>query len=152
MQSSSWVALLKQLPEETYSSLMLVTTNGTEITIQNLLRIDHEFMVVRGRVAGTQVDGRVFFIPYAQVVYVGFQQPIKEAEFKAISEGIDVPEPLPPSDSLAALSVVTPPAPGNGLPGVEDTQPRIAIKSEVLERYRSRTPGSGSTMSPPPQR
>ena len=81
MQSSVWALLLRQVPAEQHNNLMLVTSGRTEIAVQVLLRIDHEFMVIRGRLAGSQEAGRVFFIPYDQIDYFGFQEAIKESEF-----------------------------------------------------------------------
>ena len=78
MQSSVWATLLRQIPTECHDQLMLTTFGGTEIAIQGILRIDHEFLAIKGRLAGSQDAGRVFFLPYCQIDYLGFQRALKE--------------------------------------------------------------------------
>src|SRR5262249_57453549 len=94
MQNSTWGALLRHIPAEQQDQYMLVTVSGTEIAIQNLLRIDRGFVALKGRLAGSQEAGRVFFIPYDQIDYLGTQKPIKDSEF---SEGFDSLV-IPPAD------------------------------------------------------
>ena len=93
MQSSVWALLLRQIPAEQHRNLMLVTTGGTEIAIQGILRIDHQFLAIKGRLAGSQDAGRVFFIPYTHIDYLGFQQPVKESEFHEMFGGLNIPAP-----------------------------------------------------------
>ena len=63
---------------------MLLTSIGTEIAIQGILRMEEEYLVLRGRVAGTTDSGRVFFVPYDQINFVAFQKPVKEREVYAM--------------------------------------------------------------------
>jgi hypothetical protein len=92
MQSPAWVTLLRHIPPKVHEGLMLVTCSGTEIAIQSLLRIDREFVAVKGRVAGSQAAGRVFFVAYDQIDYFGFQQEIKEEQFEEWFAGLVMPE------------------------------------------------------------
>jgi hypothetical protein len=152
MQSSVWALLLRQVPAEQHNNLMLVTSGRTEIAVQVLLRIDHEFMVIRGRLAGSQEAGRVFFVPYNQIDYLGFQQPIKESEFHEMFDGLNVPAPEaaptpatapPPAAEPEPTPPVAPSAKGVG-------RPATPIKSAVLERFRARSVTSPGTTPRPP--
>jgi hypothetical protein len=152
MHSSVWVLLIRQVPPEQHNNLMLVTSGRTEIAVQTVLRIDHEFMAIRGRLAGSQEAGRVFFIPYDQIDYLGFQQPIKESEFHDLFDGLVVPAPAavapaapaaepPPAAPAPEPEAAPPVAPSANGAG----RPATPIKSAVLERFRARSVSSPGT-------
>jgi hypothetical protein len=160
MHSSVWVALLRHIPPDQQDRLMLVTAGGTEIAIGGLLRIDRDFVAIKGRLSGSQDAGRVFFIPYDQIDYFGFQKPIKESEFHelfddlALSNGVPAPSPAPvvaaapePAPAPAALAPAAPAAATSAAerPATADSPAshvRLPIKSAVLERFRSRSSNS----------
>jgi hypothetical protein len=139
MREVSWAALLQHVPPEQQDGLMLVTTSGIEITINNLLRIDHEFVALRGRVAGSQEGGRLFLIPYENIHYLGTQRPIKDSEFQETFGNLVMPEPA----GASAFEPSNPPPP-------VAPRPQPAIKSAVLERFRSRTSASPQGVVPRP--
>ena len=135
MHSSAWVALLRHIPSELQNQFSLVTNSGTEISIQSLLRIEVEFVVVKGRLSGSQDAGRVFFIPYCHIDYFGYTHPVKDTDFNDNFGGLKLPEvievavvPPPPADLPQPVSV----------PAKPDSGVRPAIRSEVLDRFRSR--------------
>jgi hypothetical protein len=141
MQNFAWVAVLQQIPAEQHNQYMLVTSGGTAITIQALLRIEQEFVAFKGRLAGSQEAGRVFFIPYDNIDYLGTQEPLKEAEFHNVFGSMVVPASSPAS----AESAISPSNTGTR----PDSGQRPVIRSEVLDRYRSRP--ASSVMLPDPR-
>jgi hypothetical protein len=72
MQAVDWVELLKRVPEEEHGYLQLGVQNGMEISIQNILRVDGQYVLIRGRVGGTNDAGRVFCFPYPCLTYLKF--------------------------------------------------------------------------------
>jgi hypothetical protein len=160
MHSSAWVALLRFVPADQQNQLVLVTTGGTEIAMQCILRIDHEFMALKGRLAGSQDAGRVFFVPYSQIDYIGFAGEVKESAFHEMFGGLIVPAPpgvgvngyhAPLAVPEEARSASAEPegrnaSEGSGKPG---SGVRPAIRSEVLERYRSNRPTSSPSLQRP---
>jgi hypothetical protein len=153
MHDAAWVKLLRHIPASEHSNLLLVTTGGQEISIQCLLRIDPQYLALRGRLAGSTDAGRVFFVPYSHIDYFGFQQPLKEAEFHEMFGNLDS---LPPAESQAE-----PPAPPSAPePLIEPTPPASAnptpqrspsaIKSMVLEKFRARSHTNQGTQLRPP--
>lgn len=150
MHSAAWVKLFRHIPAEEQSKLMLMTSSGTEIAIQALLRIDTECLALRGRVAGSTDAGRVFFVPYSHIDYFGFQQPLKESEFHELFSSLEAlggssASPPPPASVAAetpapASSPAITPLPGSRHPG--------AIKSTVLEKFRSRVTSPGTQLRP----
>jgi hypothetical protein len=155
MQYGVWLNLFRRLPPEQHNNFMVVTTTGTEIAIQNVMRIEEEWIIVRGRIAGSSDAGRVFYVPYSQIDFAGFQKALKEEEYDAImgkgtgamfaNANKSAPTPLP--DALATPASSTPSgltqsggtvAP-DGRPRLSPTRPPIPLKSELLERLRSRS-------------
>src|SRR3954453_2418727 len=138
MQNSAWVALLRHIPAEQHNQFSLVTVSGTEITVQSLLRIEQEFVAMKGRLAGSQDAGRVFFIPYANIDYFGTSKPIKDSDFNDLFgsltlPGATCPLPPPPPPPVAAAA----PADPGGLASVperSDSAIRPSIRSEILYR------------------
>jgi hypothetical protein len=156
MQSASWISLLKLIPPAQQNSLLLVTSAGTQITIQNIFRLEPDYAVIRGRLAGTTETGRVFFIPYDQINHIGFQTEVKEAVIRQLY-GEPEPEPSPQVASVESSSplpaepeVVAPatPTPSPSKPSEPvvtpmtlKPEPRIAIprRSGILARLRARS-------------
>jgi hypothetical protein len=144
MHSTTWVKLFRHIPAEEQAKLMLVTTGGTEIAIQCFLRIDPECLALRGRLAGSTDGGRVFFVPYSHIDYFGFQQSIKESEFRDLFGGLEMQgAATAPASRSTAPDEPEPPAPTSAL------RSPLAIKSSVLEKFRSRSSSPGAQTRPP---
>ena len=147
MHDAAWVKLLRHIPASEQSNLQLVTTSGREIAIQCLLRIDPQCLALRGRLAGSQDAGRIFFVPYSHIDYFGFQQPLKEAEFHELFGSLESLSAEPP----AAAPEPAEPA-GQRPPRPTPARTPIAIKSAVLEKFRARSnTHQGTQMRPPPE-
>jgi hypothetical protein len=67
MQSSAWVELLRLVPEKQHQNLVVMTAIGNEIAIQDIVRLEAEYLVIRGRLGGTSELGRAFFAPYDRI-------------------------------------------------------------------------------------
>lgn len=155
MRATAWRKLLRHIPDSEQSKLMLVTTSGTEIAIQCFLRVDPECLALRGRLAGSTDAGRVFFVPYAHIDYLGFQKPLKESEFHELFSNLETQEDLsqPESPSLPPPPVAVPEVePPPNVPA-RPTPPRgpSVIKSTVLEKFRARAVSNPGTQMRPPQ-
>jgi hypothetical protein len=169
MQSATWKQLLQTIPVKRHHNLMVVTKGGTEITLQAVLRMEEEYLVLRGRLAGTSNAGHIFFVPYEQLDHICSIVEIREEEIEAIfgSPGAVFTAAMPgvastPTQSdktleeQAAESAEFLEGAGEEQPDVEEIPeghphptPERGIRSmELLERLRSRTnskhpPGKG---------
>ena len=132
MPSAAWTRLLRLVPPKDQDGLMLVTCNHTEFAVQSILRFDADFLIIKGRLAGSQDTGRVFFVPYEQIDHVGFYRAVKDAEFNEMFAGLDAPPP--------AFGSAPEPAAADGS--------KAPMKSAVLERFRSR--GGSAIIGPSP--
>jgi hypothetical protein len=165
MRSSVWAALLRQIPPEQHNILSLVTRGGTDITVQNILRIDEEVLAFKGRLAGSQDAGRLYFIPLDNIDYLGFNRPVKDEEYAEMFGNLQLPPletpvtlaaaPPPQAEPQAAEVPAEPPpesAPSETMPPLAPSRAGPApVKSEVLERFRARNTASsnGTTFKPP---
>lgn len=82
MTNSAWLQLLPNLPQSWKDSLIVKTINGTELSVQSIVRIDESFIVIRGRVAGTTEQGQVYFVPIDRIETICIQRPPKEEEMQ----------------------------------------------------------------------
>jgi hypothetical protein len=145
MNARTWIALFRHIPPEKQSQFTLITANGTEMTVQNFIRIEEEFVLLKGRLSGSQDSGRVFFIPYTMIDTFSYTNPVRDTEVEELfgSLRFDVaPDAVPPAPpGVASPSrMLAPPAPA----------PKPAIRSEVLERFRSGRAGASSLNLPRP--
>src|SRR5262249_7599624 len=86
MHGPSWIALLRRIPIQYHDSLAFSLTTGGEIVVQSLLRLERDFVSLRGRLSGSQDSGRVLILPYSQIVSLALQRRITDTEANAIFE------------------------------------------------------------------
>jgi len=149
MKGSAWVGLIRRIPEAQQDNLVAITATGAEIMVQKILVMDEEFIIFRGRPAGSTEAPRILFMPFDQLNHMAFNKPLQEAEIKKMfgSETVapEAPAKAPPAPPIAAEqpasetpsspvprpanSPATPPAPLKGAP---------PSKSLLLERLRER--------------
>ncbi len=84
MQGPSWISLFEQIPAKYHDGLALTMSTGAEIMMQSVLRLESDFAILRGRMAGSTDAGRVILLPYDQIVNVAFIKPVLEPEVQAI--------------------------------------------------------------------
>jgi hypothetical protein len=163
MQSRAWIKLLQRIPPDRHDGLVLMTVTGTEISIQTIFRQEEDFLVLRGRMSGTTDDGRIFFIPYDQITYLGIVKAMRETEVHALLGGapalapsvqriLDTPSPAQTAAETAPTPV--PPEPVAAEPSPVPAKPaeRLAIprRSGLIARLRART-NTGDASQPAPR-
>lgn len=158
----SWIVLLRRIPADQQNTLAIMTTVGIEMNIQDILRIEEDHVVIRGRQAGTIATGRVFFIPYHQISYLCFQREVKETQIRCLYDespgaasaeaesATATPEPAAEIPAAEAKPDSTPPPPEVKQPP-EPPKPgqlKIPRKSGLIERLRARAQ-AGANFKPP---
>src|SRR5438552_14269741 len=108
MRSNFWVSVLQLLPEQYHAKLLLVCSSGHEVNIGSIFRMEEDYMIIRGRLAGSTDAGTFVFIPYAQINYIGFREEIKEVEMIKVFGEAGAPAAAPPP--VAAAPAAPPPA------------------------------------------
>src|SRR5262249_37656271 len=87
MQGSTWLSVLGRIPAQQHDSLVIVTTTGCEIVLREIVRVEEEFIILRGRMAGSTAAGPVVILPFDQINSLGFNKLIPEAQLKAMFSG-----------------------------------------------------------------
>jgi hypothetical protein len=126
--NQAWIDQFRRIPSDLHDSLALGMTTGAEIVVQKIVRLDPDFMIIRGRLAGTQDTGRVVMIPYPQLTFVAIQRDLKDADVETL---------FGKSDPAALASVPATP---------ETTNPQPA---PVVEAAKASEPGSVSPVKKP---
>jgi hypothetical protein len=116
------------------------------------LRVEPHLVVLKGRLAGSQEAGRVFFLPYHNIDFFGSAQPMRDSDFHETFGSL-----VFPGASAEAEPAANPPeVPAtNGHDPAQAARPSSlhgtnpAIRSEVLERFRSNRPTSSVNLPSP---
>src|SRR5262245_35637433 len=161
MQSATWVELFRRVPPALHDNLVLMTVSGQELCMQDLVRLEEDYVVLRGRPGGTTDAGRVFFVPYAQINCLGFLKPVGDADLAAMFGG-PVPPPAPPAEAPKPGEAEAPPeTPAPAPPPPEPAparppKPSLESKSVLLQRVRARlaaqAKGSPPAKAPPAEK
>lgn len=153
MHGEAWMSLLRKIPRNLHDTLMLLTTIGTEFSIQQIVRMEDDFLVIRGRLAGSSDAGRAFFIPYDQINYLGFSRAMQENQLNAFFSDAPVGGFADASTVAAAEAAANArdlePKPEEPAPlqpaAVEEQEtpkpeakPVLADKAALLEKLRAR--------------
>jgi hypothetical protein len=153
--NESWIAMFRRIPANLHDTLSLGLTTGSEIVVQKIMKLEPDFMIIRGRVAGTQDSGRIVMIPYAELTYVAIQRFLKDPEVAAIF-GKDAPwavtDVVLSSTEDAPLGEPTPEAANAENATVNEPAPAVnpvkkpepASKTALLAKLRDRLKDSGS--------
>jgi hypothetical protein len=145
MTDNQWAELFRRVPWEAQNSLLLALRSGTNIAVQDFLRIDAGYLLVRGRVAGTSDAGQIFCIPYEQIMYCCVAQSLPEAQLREIFGDLLHPlvEAGPPPEVAQPAPAASEPAPLADLPPL--TPPPLSPSSgesrglsSLKERLRAR--------------
>jgi hypothetical protein len=75
---------LRRLPAALHDGLIIVTSSTGEIVVQSIVRAERDFLVIRGRMSGSQDTGRVVFIPFDQINYVVLGKKPADAELQGL--------------------------------------------------------------------
>lgn len=83
MHPSGWISLVQTIPPQFHDGLSLFLVNGVELAIQAILRMEEQFIVIRGRTMGSTDAGLIFFVPYEQITSLGYNKTTKEEVVQA---------------------------------------------------------------------
>jgi hypothetical protein len=166
MQGSGWLSILNKISRQKHDNLAIVTSTGAEIVLREIVRVEDDFIIVRGRMAGSTDGGRVLILPFDQIAYLAFNKMLPEVEIHALFgqgssavqfKGQAAPvaastEPAAAAQSAAAAAegaappgaAQAPPSPGSAAPAAAaaaakgPAKPGHPSKSVLLARLRAR--------------
>jgi hypothetical protein len=152
MQNGGWVELLRLVPEKLHDNLIVMMADGSEIAVQDIIRLEPEYVVLRGRAAGSSDTGLAFFIPYERIVFMRLLRPVAEDVVYGLY-GMTPPERKPVEAPPAAPEEAK--ADGGdgqaGLPASEEggTPAGGINREELVDRLRSRIKKTTRVGKPP---
>ncbi len=82
MTNHEWIELFKRVPPEDLTSLVLVLRSRTEITVDTIVKFEPNYVIIRGRLAGTTTKGRGFIIPSDELEYFRIEQFTKTSQLE----------------------------------------------------------------------
>lgn len=148
---SSWKEIFELVPAAEHENFLLVTTSQLEINVQTLVRLEGNYVVLRGRLSG--MDGnRLLIMPYHEISCLSFVRPVKDDQVRSWYGEAPAAAPAPaaaaPAEEAAqpaaSQAEPTPAAPGPAAPAPTPTQmpargAPLPGKAALLEKLRART-------------
>jgi hypothetical protein len=151
MHSNAWVELLRQVPEKLHQNLLVMTAVGNEIAVQDIVQLGPEYVVIRGRLAGTSDLGRAFFVPFDRIIYIGFQKAVPPTELYGMYGAVPPapkPEPQPTAQDDEKGSGQETPTQGPAGGATHPTPAQGINRMELLQRIRARAQQTGGHSAP----
>jgi hypothetical protein len=150
MLGPAWIALLRRVPPSHHDALALVMNTGIEIALQAIVRLERDFVVVRGRMTGSMDTGRIMILPFDQVNYLAFNKILSESDINAL---LGAPGSLTSPVEATPVAVAVPAVPIEDIDLSAFNAQLAAVTAEVrqattLEPETSAAPETGSP-SPP---
>ena len=144
--NEAWIAILQRIPTDLHDALALGITTGAEIVVQRIVKLEPDFMMIRGRLAGTQDSGRVVFIPYSQLTFIAVQRAMTDPEVDAVfgQDGATVFVDRSPADGAAAEAPPEAEVTTVNEPASAVKKPAALSKSTLLAKVRDRLKDPGS--------
>jgi hypothetical protein len=141
MRREDVAELFQKIPPIDVPKAVLCLRSGLGITVDYVYKLEPVYIVVRGREAGTNDDGRGFFVPYEEISYIKLDRSVKINELRKMygeptvaeaEEGGAVEE----AATAAAPGEAAKPAPAPAM------DPASIAKQNLLDRIRAaRTQG-----------
>jgi hypothetical protein len=146
MQGPAWISLLRRIPSSQHDCLILMTTGNAQIVVQRLIRLEPDFLVGIGRMAGSTDQGKMLIIPYDQLTYLSFNKKLADEEIEAVIGPAGDVARAEPSESQAAEAET------GALPGLEGMQAKEPENpSPVVQKaVTAEAPSYAKTMAPAP--
>jgi len=143
MRRDDLLDILGKIPPHDLTKIVLILRFGTSITLDTVLRREDEYLVVRGREAGTNDEGRAFFVPFDDVLCVKFDRAVKVSEIKrlygeTVEDDIDLTAPSKPTEADAKAKSAL----ADAAVPVAAMDPAAIAKQNLLARIRAARTGA----------
>jgi hypothetical protein len=84
MRREDCIEMFERIPVRFHPQINVVMQNQAVISVDMAFRFEPNFLVLRGREAGSTDEGRAFFLPYEEISYVRLERTIKMSELKSM--------------------------------------------------------------------
>ena len=142
--------LFAKIPVREHPRVVLVLKGLASINVDTLMRQEAEYVVVRGREAGTNDEGRAFFVPYEQISYVKIEKLVRLNDIRTMyGEATVASTSLADNeadDTAAGTTTPSPaatPAPAGASVQSAAVDPAAIAKQNLLDRIRAARTSAG---------
>ncbi len=139
MQRDDVCEVLKKIPEADLTKVVLVLRYGASVTIDVIARLEEDYLVIRGRENGTNDEGRGFFIPFDDILFMRLDRIVTLAELKGMygEKTVEEDRSHMSSDPNAAQKAPAMPAPTDTPSSSAAMDPAGIAKQNLLARIRA---------------
>jgi len=149
MQGPAWISLLRRIPSAQHDCLVLMTTSMAQIVLQRLIRLENDFLVGLGLLAGSTEQGKVVVIPYDQLTYLSFNKRLTDAEIETVLGQPGVAVKVGESQAQPASAPASAPAVAEEKPGHESNGPSLLASKTAAADTPSPAKSAGQPAAKP---
>ncbi|QEL14692.1 hypothetical protein [Limnoglobus roseus] len=131
MTRDELVEMMERIPELDHSKVQFVMRSGAMLSLDILVRLEPTYLVMRGREAGNQDEGRGFFLPYADIQFLKIERVMTLAEMEAMFADRLASVKRAGRETRSDSITETPPPPSAPL------DPAAIAKQNLLDRIRA---------------
>lgn len=137
--NEAWIDMFRRIPANLHDGLTVGLRSGAEIAIQTILKLEPEFIIMRGRLTGTQEGGKILMMPYAEMTVLSIMRPMSDVEIEATFGKGAPPAPIdvPPVSAETSAPPAAPAAEPASDPAAAKKAEQ-ATKSVMLAKLRER--------------
>ncbi len=130
MLREEFVEMMQRIPELDHPKVQFVMRSGAMLSLDILVRLEPTYMVMRGREAGNQDEGRAFFLPYADIQFLKIERVMTLAELEAMFADRAASVKRAGRETRSDAVIETPP------PQAVPLDPAAIAKQNLLDRIR----------------
>jgi hypothetical protein len=135
MQREVLMDMFNRIPEMDYQKVQIVMASGSMLSLDTLIRFEPLYLVMRGREAGNQDEGRAFFIPYEQVEFLKIERIVALQELEQMFA--DRPVNVKRSNQRETRSDMIQETPRPEQQSSAQLDPAAIAKQNLLDRIRA---------------
>lgn len=92
MRRDDLTDILDKIPPEDLTKVVFTLRGVAAITLDAVIRVEDDYLILRGREAGTNDEGRAFFVPFEDVLFLKIDRVVSVEEVKRMyGEKVDLP-------------------------------------------------------------
>lgn len=172
MKRDHWVSLFQKLPETMHDQVVFSLSTGIDVYNQRFLVYADDYLLVRGRLGGTDEGERIFMVPWEELRMIFFSRPVEdemlfktfgdliggvrksmgskskvdEEEQEEANEDEEDRNPVPvrlPAASVQALAEASAPKQASGV-NMSELRSRLLQPRKPPPNVRTNKPGTGN--------
>jgi hypothetical protein len=78
MKREHWVSFFQKLPETMHDQVVFSLSTGIDVFNQRFLVYADEYLIIRGRLGGTDESERIFMVPWEELKMIFFSRPVED--------------------------------------------------------------------------